>query len=74
LPGEPYDKVYPDLWYRESSCPYCIYIPRKEIMLKMMRACIGISDVQDLWFNLDMDKVKQKELMKTWKSKRNLLE
>jgi hypothetical protein len=28
-----------------------IYIPRKEIMWKLMKACIGVSDEKELWFN-----------------------
>jgi len=26
-----------------------------ELMFKMIRACIGITDIKDLWFNEDLD-------------------
>lgn len=52
MPDSPEVKVYPDDRYRKGFCPYCIYIPRKEIMLKLMRACIGVRNPSELWFNL----------------------
>ena len=32
-----------------------IYIPKKEIMLKMMRACIAVKKPEDLWINQDVE-------------------
>ena len=43
------DRVYPDSRYTEGNSPYCIYIPVKEVMLKLMRACIKVKDPADLW-------------------------
>lgn len=51
--------VYTDLVYNESRyidgfSPYCIYIPKKEIMLKIMRACICVNKSEDLWINQEL--------------------
>jgi hypothetical protein len=32
-----------------------VYIPRQEIMLKLMRACIGCKTKEDLWIHLIND-------------------
>jgi hypothetical protein len=58
LPEVPETLVYPPDRYIEGACPYCIYIPRKELMLKIMRACVGITKVEDLWFNRTSDDSK----------------
>ncbi len=36
------DLVYSDSRYIPNFSPYCIYIPKKEIMAKLMRACIAV--------------------------------
>ena len=41
--------VYSESRLIEDTSPYCIFIPRKEVMFKMMRACIGCNNVSDLW-------------------------
>ena len=33
----------------EGFVPTVVYEPSKEIMFKMMRACIGVTDKKDLW-------------------------
>ena len=39
--------------YSENS-PMTVYIPTKDIMFKMMRACLGCQNIEDLWiFNED---------------------
>ena len=43
------DRVYPDSRYSDGNSPYCIYIPCKEVMLKLMRACIKVKTPEDLW-------------------------
>lgn len=43
--------VYPEYKYSFGQCPMLIYIPKKEIMLKMMRACIAIKRPHELWIN-----------------------
>ena len=48
-PDKVEDFVYPDSRYVEGRSPYCIYIPNKEIMFKMMRACITVKEPTDLW-------------------------
>ena len=43
------DRVYPDSRYTPGNSPYCVYMPCKEVMLKMMRACIEVKDPAKLW-------------------------
>ena len=50
LPLKPSDDVYAPSRYIQQS-PYCIYIPKKEVMLKIMRACVAVKDPADLWIN-----------------------
>ena len=50
MPQVPTDLVYQKQRFTATS-PTCVYIPRKEIMLKLMRAAIEASDVDELWFN-----------------------
>jgi len=38
------------------------YFPRKDVLLKMMRACIGVKKEEELWFN-------KKPIVKKIKSK-----
>ena len=49
VPEKVEDFVYPDSRYVEGDSPNCIYIPNKEIMFKMMRACITVKDPFALW-------------------------
>lgn len=45
------DLVYPEKRYVEGMCPLMMYIPGKYLMFKMMRACLGCKNENDLWFN-----------------------
>jgi len=47
------DFVYADTRYCKEHSPHCIYIPSKKLMLKIMRACIGIKNAKDLWFQYE---------------------
>jgi hypothetical protein len=51
VPQSPDELVYPAYRYVKGRCPYCIYIPRKEIMLKIMRACVGVDSVSEVWYH-----------------------
>lgn len=31
----------------------CVYIPSNEVLFKMMRACIGCENIEDLWIYHD---------------------
>lgn len=42
--------IYSESRYEPHRFPYCIYIPNKETMLKLMRACINVDYKKDLWF------------------------
>lgn len=47
--------VYPKERYKKGIIPLQIYIPSKQIMLKMIKACIGCESKEDLWFNRTND-------------------
>jgi hypothetical protein len=51
MPTKPEDLVYFRSRYIEGFSPYCVYIPKKEIMLKLMRACVAVPKSEDLWIN-----------------------
>ena len=51
-PPEKIDQnVYHESRYREEGSPNVNYIPRKEMMWKLMRSCIGVEDPNGLWIN-----------------------
>ena len=54
VPTKPEDTVYGESRFIEGFGPYCLYIPRKEIMLKLMRACVNCKEPSDLWFNQEI--------------------
>ena len=35
--------------YIEDCSPMCVYIPSNEVMFKMMRACLEVKEIKDLW-------------------------
>ena len=37
--------------YVEENSPVCVYIPSKLMMFKMMKACIGCHQPEDLWIH-----------------------
>ena len=41
--------VYAESRYMEGLSPLCVYIPNKDIMFKIMRACIKVAQPADLW-------------------------
>lgn len=45
--------VYPKARYAKGQSPLMIYIPSKQIMLKIIRACIGCNIVEEIWLNRD---------------------
>ena len=34
-----------------KNSPFVVYVPRPEMMFKIMRACINVSDPGELWIN-----------------------
>ena len=48
---DPEDLVYENCRYVQRYSPYVIYVPKKEVMLKIMRACIGCKQPKDLWIH-----------------------
>ena len=51
MPELPDDLVYAKSRYMAEHSPYQVYIPRSEMMIKLMRACVGVTKIEDLWFN-----------------------
>ena len=51
LPTHPDHLVYSECRYTEKYSPYVVYIPSKEVMFKIMRACIKVKNIEDLWIN-----------------------
>ena len=43
--------VYAQSRYNKEYSPFQIYIPKTDLMFKMMRACVGVKQPRDLWFN-----------------------
>ena len=43
------DLVYQDSRYVKETSPSVIYIPNKVVMIKIMRACIGVTYISELW-------------------------
>ena len=41
---------YPSERYVQGKSPSCVYIPTKLVMIKLMRACIGVKNPKQLWF------------------------
>jgi hypothetical protein len=43
--------IYKEYKYQKGSSPFILYKPRKDILFKMMRACIGIKkgEMPNLW-------------------------
>ena len=55
VPANSENLVYPESRYIKGMIPFVIYIPKKEMMMKMIRACFGVKKVEDLWFNQKLE-------------------
>ena len=53
MPTDVMDLVYEESRYNEKYSPNFIYIPKKEVMLKIMRACVGVRKYNDFWLAKD---------------------
>ena len=42
--------VYPKSRFTCSDSPKPIFVPSVRIMLKIMRACVGVENEKDLWY------------------------
>ena len=43
------DLVYPVPRYHDDRSPMCLYIPSPLMLFKLMRACIGVEKITELW-------------------------
>lgn len=51
IPETDEDLVYQQERFVYNNSPNTLYFPSKMLLFKIMRACIGITDPKDLWFN-----------------------
>ena len=51
MPEKAEDLVYPESRLIKEYSPFAIYIPKKEIMLKLMRSTIMVKKKETLWIN-----------------------
>ena len=42
-----------------SGFPSCLYLPSNDVLFKLMRACIGVERIQDLWIYCDEDEDRE---------------
>ena len=47
--------VYATSRYKPGEPPQVVYVPRREMMFKMMRACIDVKEIEDLWISKSSD-------------------
>ena len=45
------DLVYPVARYHDDRSPMCLYIPSALTLFKLMRACIGVETIAELWIH-----------------------
>ena len=50
-PQEHTDMVYHEKRYVLPDIYQSLYIPHRKLMFKLMRACVGVNHLHDLWFN-----------------------
>jgi hypothetical protein len=50
IPATDEDLVYRGTRYVEGNSPNVLYFPSGLMMMKLMRACIGVTDIEKLWF------------------------
>ena len=47
--GKRVDISYDPSRYDEIMSPMCVTIPHRDVLLKMMKACVGVEEIKDLW-------------------------
>ena len=43
------DLIYDKSKYKIDKAPNFIYMPKKIMVFNMMKACIGVTEIKDLW-------------------------
>ena len=56
IPEKASDFVYPMPRMVFGLSPTTIIMPSKKMLFKLMRACIGVSSLEELWFNNKLEK------------------
>ena len=47
--------AYVDSLYSKDRSPMCVYMPSNAVLFKIMRACIGCENIEDLWISSDQE-------------------
>ena len=55
--------VYAKQRFQPNTSPFCIFIPRREMMFKMMRACIEVKTANDLWLNKENTTIEEFDIV-----------
>ena len=42
----------------------CIYLPTKAVLFQLMRACLGVYKVEDLWFNQGVEQLEEDDRLR----------
>ena len=45
--------VYRGNRYEKDNSPNMLIIPSRMVMFKIMRACVGVKTIEDLWVNVE---------------------
>ena len=53
------DEVYMRCTSSATDSPHLLYFPSRPMMFKIMRACIGIHEVEELWYMELEDRVEE---------------
>ena len=59
--AEQVDLVYARSRLEQDFSPLVVYLPTKQLMFKMMRACSGCFSDKDLWFNPGQEEEEELE-------------
>ena len=50
LPEDHNDLTYHESRFMDDNSPKCLYLPSRFVMFKIMRACVDVTKVDELWF------------------------
>ena len=56
--------IYSLTRYLEDQSPMSLYIPNKPLLFKMMKACVGVNRIEELWIYQESDSALLDKCMK----------
>ena len=59
---KPNELVFSKSRFLPNTSPWCIFIPRPEMMFKIMRACICVDNANELWLNKNNTKLEENDI------------